>query len=93
MAVHFQYNFERDPAKAIGERRKHGVGFELAVTVFKDPLAVSCFDEGYSEAEELWVTLGQAENGRFLVVVHTSKDLNDHNALVWVISAGAANQA
>jgi len=92
MAAQFQYDFEWDPAKAAGNRRKHGVGFELAATVFKDSLALSCFDEEHGEAEERWVTLGQAENGRFLVVVHTFKELNDHNALVRIISARAATK-
>ncbi|MDT8322454.1 MAG: BrnT family toxin [Xanthomonadales bacterium] len=71
MGGRFQYHFEWDPAKAAGNRRKHGVGFELAATVFRDPLALSCFDEEHSEAEERWVTLGLAGNGRLLAVVHT----------------------
>ena len=41
----FHYHFEWDPAKAAGNRRRHGVGFEQAATVFKDPLALSVFDE------------------------------------------------
>ena len=30
--------FEWDPAKAASNVRKHGVDFELAATVFRDPL-------------------------------------------------------
>jgi hypothetical protein len=30
--------FQWDPKKAVGNLRKHGVSFEEAVTVFKDPL-------------------------------------------------------
>jgi len=38
--------FEWDPAKAAGNIRKHGVRFDEAVTVFKDPLA---FIKDYEE--------------------------------------------
>ena len=67
----FQYRFEWDPHKAVANRRKHGIGFEQAATVFRDPLAVSIYDEDHSENEERWITLGQAENGSLLVLVHT----------------------
>lgn len=38
-----EYNFEWDPAKAVANRRKHGVTFEQAAMVFKDPMALSQF--------------------------------------------------
>jgi uncharacterized DUF497 family protein len=37
----FRYRFDWDPNKAFEDRRKHGVGFEQAATVFRAPLAVS----------------------------------------------------
>jgi uncharacterized DUF497 family protein len=92
MAEQFQYHFEWDSAKPAGNRRKHRVGFELAATVFRDPLALSRFDEEHSEDEERWVTLGRAGNGDLLVVVHTFKELNDRNAAVRIISARAATK-
>jgi uncharacterized DUF497 family protein len=33
------FEFERDPKKAEANRASHGVGFEEALTVFRDPLA------------------------------------------------------
>ncbi|MBU1187746.1 MAG: BrnT family toxin [Gammaproteobacteria bacterium] len=92
MAGEFHYHFEWDPAKAATNRRKHGVGFELAATVFRDSLALSRFNEDHSETEERWVTLGQADNGNLLVVVHTFQELNEHNAVVRIISARAATK-
>ena len=86
----FHYHFEWDLAKAVGNRRKHGVGFELAATVFRDPLALSRLDEEHSEAEERWVTLGQAGNGRLLTVVHTFTEMDERNATVRIISARMA---
>jgi len=88
----FDYHFEWDPAKAVRNRRKHGVGFELAATVLQDPLALSRFDEEHSETEERWVTLGQADNGKLLVVVHTYQEIDQHNAAVRIISARAATK-
>jgi len=92
MPGHFGYHFEWDPAKAVGNRRKHGVGFELAATVFQDPLALSRFDDEHSETEERWITLGQADNGVLLVVVHTYQEIDQHNADVRIISARPATK-
>ena len=51
--------------------RKHGIDFEQAATVFLDPLQLTLFDESHSDGdEERWITLGQAESGTLLVVVH-----------------------
>jgi uncharacterized protein len=65
---------------------------ELAVvaTVFRDPLALSLYDDEHSEAEERWLTLGLDENGTLLVVSHTFEELADEEALVRVISAREA---
>ena len=41
--------FEWDRRKAASNRRKHGVSFEEALTVFADPLARIFEDEGHSE--------------------------------------------
>ena len=59
-----QYNFEWDPVKAQANASKHGVTFEQAAGVFKDPMALTVFDEDNSNNEEdRWITLGQA-NGQ-----------------------------
>ena len=51
------YNFEWDPRKARDNRDKHGVAFDEAATVFKDPRAISMFDPDHSETEDRWVTM------------------------------------
>jgi uncharacterized protein len=58
--------------------------------VFRDPLALSLYDNEHSEAEERWLTLGLDENGALLVVSHTFEELGDDEALVRVISAREA---
>ena len=37
----FRYEFEWDPEKARSNSSRHGVDFERAATVFRDPLAVT----------------------------------------------------
>ena len=74
-----------------GERHQHEVSFELAATVFRDPLHLAVYDEDHSEAEERWVTLGQAENGKLLVVVHTFEETKE-GAKVRIISAREATK-
>ncbi len=86
----FVYRFAWDPAKAERNRGKHAVSFELAATVFRDPLALSRYDEEHSTEEERWVTLGRAENGSFLVVVHTFEELSPQEARVRLISTRPA---
>jgi uncharacterized protein len=72
-----QYNFEWDPTKAKANLKKHGVSFETAVTVFRDPLAVTVFDQEHVEDEDRWVTMGLAEKDELLVVIHTFQEMAD----------------
>lgn len=64
-------DFDWDPAKAATNAAKHGVTFEAAMTVFRDPLALTLFDPDHSVGEERWVTLGETASGNLLVVVDT----------------------
>ena len=54
----FQHKFEWDPSKAEQNFRAHGITFERAATVFRDPRALSEFDEEHSQDEDRWITLG-----------------------------------
>lgn len=86
------YNFEWNPGKAAVNLRKHGVSFQLATEVFKDPLALTIFDEDNSSSEEeRWVTLGQVEGRLYLVVVHTYRN-GDESLTVRIISARPATK-
>lgn len=88
-----QYNFEWDPEKAIQNRKKHKVSFELAATIFNDPRALSLFDTEHSDSiEDRWITLGIAGNGNLVVVVHTYNILNNEVANIRIISARKATK-
>ena len=68
--------------------RKHGVDFHEAATVFEDPLSTTFPDEVYSTHEEQrFVTIGIAESGQLLVVVHV--DTGDE---IRIISARRATR-
>ncbi len=62
--------FEWDDEKNRINRKKHGVSFEEAQTVFDDPLALSSIDAKHSFDEERWLTIGMSRSGRMLVVAH-----------------------
>lgn len=61
--------------------------------MFTDPLALTIFDEEHSSDEERWVTLGRAQNGQVLVVVHTSEEVSATELHIRIISARRAEPA
>ena len=68
--------FEWDKRKAAGNRRKHGVTFEEATTVFGDPLSLTVADPLSSRGEHRFVIIGLSHRSRVLVVVHTGRGDN-----------------
>jgi uncharacterized DUF497 family protein len=83
----FLYEFEWDPLKAQANLTKHGLDFELAATVFLDPLAVTIADEEHSVTEARWITLGKDARGQYLLVVHEFEWLSEDRGRVRLISA------
>jgi hypothetical protein len=55
-------------------------------------LALTIFDEEHSDQEERWITLGQAANGQYLVVVHTFQHTGPAKVAVQIISARKADK-
>ncbi|HLQ25848.1 MAG TPA: BrnT family toxin [Acidiferrobacterales bacterium] len=86
------YEFDWDADKAAANERKHGVRFEQALTIFRDPLALTVYDKEHSETEERWATIGLAEGGLTIVVVHTFTPRTPGNALIRLISAREATK-
>ena len=79
--------FEWDPAKATANLRKHGVCFDEACTVFDDPLSKTIGDPDHSDGESRFVTLGQSNESRLLVVSHCDRADN-----IRIISARSATR-
>ena len=81
--------FEWDPAKAAANVAKHAVSFELATTVWDDPLHVivpDCVVEG----ERRWHAIGLVGAVVILVVVHSHP--GDDEERVGIISARRATR-
>ena len=70
MTLISELRFDWDPAKAAANRRKHGVRFEEAQSVFWDDFAL--FDDApdYSAEEDRFLLLGLCSKPRLRVVVH-----------------------
>lgn len=66
--------FEWDQQKAEHNRRKHGVGFDEAVTVFTDPDELTVYDPDHSAQEDRFVSVGLSASGRILVVGYTERE-------------------
>lgn len=80
--------FVWDEAKAVANRAKHGISFNEAATVLGDSLGWAYPDDEHSELEERWITIGESETGRILVVGHT----DDGAGTIRIISARRATR-
>lgn len=80
--------FEWDEAKGRANKRKHGISFEEAETVFLDDWGVLIADE--DEGEERFVLIGTSAALRLLVVSHTYRA---RDQVIRVISARKANRS
>ncbi len=80
--------FQWDPAKAMSNVRKHGVSFDEAVTVFKDPLALIFDDTEHSEVEAREIIIGMSALSRMLLVCFVER----HEDIVRIISARPATR-
>jgi uncharacterized DUF497 family protein len=86
------YDFEWDPAKALANIRKHGVSFDQAATVLLDRLALTVYDDGHSQREERWFTLGLDARGDLLAVAHTYEMIEPANVRIRIVSARKATK-
>ena len=62
--------FSWDSRKAAANKRKHGVSFEEAQSVFSDEHALLLDDPEHSDREDRFVLLGLSSAFRVVVVVH-----------------------
>ena len=79
--------FEWDKAKAESNERAHGVSFDLAKTVFKDPFAIERLDDRQDYGEERVLVVGRAEGNIVLLVAYTEREER-----IRIISARRATQ-
>jgi len=73
-----------DDAKAAANYAKHGITFEAARDVFKDPFGIEQMDDRQHYGEERWTVLGMVQD-RLLLVAYTIRGDS-----IRIISARAA---
>ena len=76
--------FQWDDNKTAQNFAKHGVSFEVAKAVFKDPFAVEQIDDRENYDEERSTIIGMVDN-RLMFVAYTIR-----NEFIRIISARAA---
>jgi uncharacterized protein len=69
--------------------RAHGVSFDLAKTVFKDPFAIERLDDREDYGEARFVMIGMAQGNVLLFVAYTETTNHEH---IRIISARRATQ-
>lgn len=79
--------FEWHPGKAALNLKKHGVSFQEATSVFRDPLSITISDPDHSESEARFVDLGLSHRGRLIVVSYVER-----GDRIRIISARCANR-
>ena len=82
--------FEWDRRKETANRKKHGVSFAEARTVFFDENARVIADPGHSDEEERFILLGLSSQLRLLVVCHCYRE---DQGTIRIISARKANRS
>ena len=68
-----EIRFEWNKLKSLANKRKHGVSFEEAKTVFYDENAVQFDDPDHSESEDRFIMVGKSFKLRVLVVSHCER--------------------
>lgn len=79
--------FEWDEAKSRANRRKHGVSFEEARTVFYDDEAIEFYDDEHSHREDRFLLLGVSSRLRILMICHCLREGGD---VIRIVSARKA---
>ena len=80
--------FEWDRRKSRENKRKHGVSFEEAQTIFWDENAIQYYDPDHSKDEDRFIMLGMSFLLRVLVVCHCYRA---KDSVIRIISARKAD--
>ena len=81
--------FEWDEPKNKRNQRRHGLSFETAALVFRDPDVLSELDRRYENIEERWYSIGRI--GITVVYVsHTVVESEHGEEIIRIISARKA---
>lgn len=81
--------FTWDEDKNLKNRKKHGVWFEEAQSVFDDIYGRLFLDSSHSDQEERFVLIGYSSSSKLLVVVHCHREAD---SIIRIISARKASK-
>jgi uncharacterized protein len=84
--------FEWDQNKDRSNKRKHGVSFEEAVSVFYDAEALLIPDPDHSDDEDRFIVLGLSSKLRELIVSFCERIKNQNEENIRIISARKADK-
>lgn len=82
-------SFAWDNRKSEANKKKHGVSFAEARTVFYDENAIRYFDPDHSEDEDRFLMVGLSQRLRILIVCHCFRD---EDSVIRIISARKATK-
>ena len=81
--------FKWDEKKNSLNKKKHGISFEEAQTVFVDDNALLIHDPDHSDEEDRFILVGLSSSFRILVVCHCYRNGDD---IIRIISARKATR-
>ncbi len=81
--------FEWNSTKAASNKKKHGVSFEEAQSVFYDEHAIQFYDPEHSKSEDRFILLGASFKLNTLVVCHCFRR---EETIIRIISARKADK-
>ena len=81
--------FEWDPQKNESNKKKHGISFEEAQTVFYDEFAVLFDDPDHSDEEDRFLILGITQRENLCIVSHCYREADE---IIRIISARKATK-
>ena len=76
--------------KGAKNKKKHGVSFQEAKSVFYDDCAIQFYDESHSVQEDRFLLLGLSNETRILLVCHCERDDGE---IIRIISARKATKS
>lgn len=81
--------FDWDEEKNVLNKKKHGISFEEAITIFLSVPLFVFHDPDHSQSEDRFIAFGFSAANRILAVVHCE---NESGNLVRIISARKATK-
>lgn len=84
-----ELEFDWDEIKNEANKKKHGVSFEEAQSVFYDVEALLILDPEHSQEEDRFIILGFSDRARLLIVCHCYRE---SDTVIRIISARKATK-